>query len=100
MSTTGLERNSLLGRLAFASSENAQCKFLPQPSSASPLASNPHLITAFTRQYEVLQSLPWLGNLLSKVTGLFISGRETSVPGLCQLKHEQDQRESAEAGEQ
>lgn len=67
---------------------------------AAPLASNSHLINAFTRQYEVLQSPPWLGNLLSKVTELFISGRETSVPGLCQLNHEQDQRESGEAGEQ
>ena len=75
-------------------------KDLIAPAYASPLESNPHLITALTRQYEVLQSPPWLGNLLSKVTGLFISGRETSVPGFCQLKHEQDQRESAEAGEQ
>lgn len=93
MSTAGLERNGWLGRLAFNSSANTQCKFLPQPSSVSPdsnclyiqlvsadrslnmkdliapacvspLASNPHLTNAFTRQCEVLQSPLWVGNLL------------------------------------
>lgn len=68
-------------------------KDLIAPAYMSPLTSNPLLINAFTSQYEVLQSPLWVGNLLSKVTGLFISGRETSVPGLCQLKHENQQRQ-------